>query len=44
MNFWGFIALLIGIAIWVFAIGAVALAFWDDYQEEKKAAKEKKKR
>ena len=39
MNFYGFIALLISIALWVFIIGAVVYAVWTDIKEEKEEEK-----
>jgi len=43
MNFYGFIALLISIALWVFIIGAVVYAVWTDIKEEKEEEQKAKK-
>lgn len=36
MNFGGFLALLIGLSIWAFVIGAVILAFIESDSDKKK--------
>jgi len=43
MNFYGLIALLISIALWVFIIGAVVYAVWTDIKEEKEEEKKASK-
>ena len=41
MNFGGFIALMISIALWVLILGSVGWVIYDEFKEEKKDKKKK---